>query len=104
MLRAILCVGRPDQDLPFQHSDSWRIQQSQSARMTSIIQWERLWAKPADLSQNPSASESASFERPARYMTASSPPVDSVSGQRDKAPATQRAIGVNAQRGEGAFS
>jgi hypothetical protein len=32
------------------------------------------------------------------------PPVDSVSGQRDKAPETQRAISANAQRGEGAFS
>jgi hypothetical protein len=32
------------------------------------------------------------------------PPVDSVNGQRDKAPATQRAIGANAQRGESAFS
>jgi hypothetical protein len=32
------------------------------------------------------------------------PPVVSVSEQRDKAPATQRAIGANAQRGEGAFS
>ncbi len=32
------------------------------------------------------------------------PPADPVSEQRDKASATQRAIGAKAQRGEGAFS
>src|SRR6202008_4545914 len=34
--------------------------------------WSDIWAKFFDLSQSPSASEPASFERGVRYMTASS--------------------------------